>query len=132
MDSTRCLLAIDAFVNLILGVLLILFPEPLARSLGVPIPESAFYPSILGGVLFGIGVALALECRRPHERFGGLGLGGAVAVNLSGGIVLAAWLVRGVVNMPMRGHVFLWAIAVLLFVISMAEIYVHARCGGKN
>ena len=127
MDSTRLLLAIDSFINLLLGVVLIFFPESLARSLGIPIPESAFYPSILGGVLFGIGIALALEFWKPQQRLGGLGLGGAIAINMSGAIVLAAWLVRGVVDIPVRGYVFLWTIAVLLVGISAAELFVRAR-----
>ena len=84
MDATRLLLAIDSFVNLLLGALLVVFPESLARLLGVPIPESAFYPSVFGGVLFGIGIALALEYWQPQERLGGLGLGGAIAINMSG------------------------------------------------
>jgi hypothetical protein len=127
MDSARLLLAIDSFINLLLGVLLIVFPESLARTLGIPIPEIAFYPSILGGVLFGIGIALALENWKPSERLGGLGLGGAIAINLSGGIVLAGWLVRGLVDMPVRGYLFLWTIAIVLVGLSAAELLVRAR-----
>ena len=101
MNPTRILLAIDSLLNLLLGVLLVIFPERLARALGVPVPVSAFYPSILGGVLFGIGMALALEFWKPRERLGGLGLGGAIAINMCGGLVLAAWLFRGTLNVQM-------------------------------
>jgi hypothetical protein len=37
------LLFIDGIVNLLLGVLLLLFPFGIARILGVPIPDTHFY-----------------------------------------------------------------------------------------
>jgi hypothetical protein len=58
----RCpLLVADGVVNLLLGVLLILLPGRLVEVLGIPEPRPAFYASILGAVLFGIGLALLLE-----------------------------------------------------------------------
>lgn len=126
MSASRAVLVIDAFINLLLGVLLIFFPEPLAVVLGVPIPDSAFYPSILGGVLFGIGIALVLEVVKP-EQLGGLGLGGAIAINLCGGLVLAAWLISGALNIPFRGYVLLWSLTVLLVTISIVELFVRLR-----
>ncbi len=125
MTGTQILLAIDSAVNLVLGALLATFPYSVARALGIPIPQSAFYPSILGGVLFGVGIALAWECWRPRERVGGLGLAGAVAINLCGGIVLAAWLIAGRIDVPLRGLVFMWALAILLVSISAVELFVR-------
>ena len=55
------ILAVDAAINVILGVLLIAFPRPLVDALGVPPSQSAFYPSILGAVLLGIGIALVIQ-----------------------------------------------------------------------
>ena len=42
-------------------------------------------------VVFGIGLAMLIECYRKSSRFVGLGLGGAIAINLCGGFVLAVW-----------------------------------------
>jgi hypothetical protein len=114
------LLAIDAVINLVLAVLLLTFPRSLVAFLGVPAVENAFYPSILGAVLFGIGAALLVERFRP--AWGGLGLGGAVAINLSGALALAGWLLAGELALPMRGYIFLWALVVSLIVISLVEV----------
>jgi hypothetical protein len=116
------LLTIDAAINLLLGVLLIAFSDGLVELLGVPPAVHRFYPNILGGVLFGIGIALMIERRRTTESGVGLGLGGAVAINLCGGIVLCGWLVFGDLSLPLRGLIFLWVLVVLLVGISTAEL----------
>jgi hypothetical protein len=118
MDSERFLLLIDAIINLLLGVLLIFFPSSMVDALGVPRATSAFYPSILGAILFGIGIALLVQ-----RNIGcGLGLFGAISINLCGGIVLGLWLLLGDLELPLRGLVFLWALVVVLVGISMIEI----------
>ena len=122
----RLLLA-DAVTNLVLGILLLWFPPWLVSALGVPAPDSDFYPNMLGAVLFGIGLALLVEWqRRPPSSTAGLGLTGAIAINLSGGTVLAAWLLFGDLGIPTRGVVFLWGLAVLLVGLSSLELY-HLR-----
>lgn len=57
--------------------------------LGMPVAAKPFYASIFGGVLFGIGIALLMERSRETTGLSGLGLGGAIAINLCGGFVLA-------------------------------------------
>jgi hypothetical protein len=116
------LLTIDAIINLLLGVLLIGFSDGLAAWLGVPPAAHGFYPTILGGVLFGIGIALMIESRRKAGSGIGLGLGGAIAINLCGGLVLFGWLVFGELSLPLRGLVFLWSLVVLLLGISVLEL----------
>ena len=118
MKTEKLLLLVDAIINLGLGVLLVLFPRALVAALGIPSAKSAFYPSILGAVLFGIGLALLVE----RSRGGGLGLGGAVAINLSGGVVLGLWLLFGGLEIPLRGQLLLWGLAALLVGISTVEI----------
>jgi hypothetical protein len=103
MKSERLLLLIDAIINLGLGALLIVFPRPLVTALGVPATESAFYPSILGAVLFGIGIGLILQLNHAND----LALKGAVSINLCGGIVLGVWLLFGGLQLPLRGLAFL-------------------------
>ena len=77
--------------------------------------------------MFGIGIALTLEWVRPEAGLGGLGLAGAIAINLCGGLVLAAWLLFGSLDMPLRGYLFLWALAILLLAISSVELFVCLR-----
>lgn len=121
------LLCIDAGINFMLGILLLAFSQPITDLLGVPFSDVRFYPTILGAVLFGIGIALMIEILRKPKGLVGLGVGGAVAINLSGGIVLLIWLLSSALHLPLRGRVFLWSLAVLLVGISMAELIVHLR-----
>ena len=121
------LLKADAAINLILGILLMAFPTGLVKALGIPMSDPPFYATILGGVLFGIGLALLVECYRKSNRFVGLGLGGAIAINLCGGIVLAAWLLSDRLTLPLRGHIFLWFLVLLLIGLSILEGLAHMR-----
>lgn len=127
MERRDLLLTIDGAINLALGAALVFFPRGLVRWLGVPEAESAFYPSVLGGVLVGIGVALLLERSGGRAVTGGLGLAGAVAINLCGGIVLAGWLVFAELELPVRGLVFLWALVLLLVGLSGLELAGRAK-----
>ena len=115
------LLKTDAAINLILGILLMAFPLRLVKALGLPIVYPTFYPSILGGVLFGIGLALLIECYRKSNGLTGLGLAGAIAINLCGGFILAIWLLFGNLNLPMRGQILLWCLVLLLVGLSLVE-----------
>jgi len=125
------LLRIDAVINFLLGILLLLtipFPQSMAELLGVPKVEQGFYSSIMGGVFMGIGIGLLLESnRRTHKQMVGLGLGGAIAINLSGGGVLLGWLLFGNLNLTFRGSLFLWAIGLLLVGISSVELIALRR-----
>jgi len=116
------LLFIDAVINVALGALLLAFPAPLVALLGVPPVESTFYPSVLGAVLIGIGVALLVEQAHRGPETRGLGLIGAVSINLSGGTVLVAWLVAGSLALPTRGTLFLWTLAAVLVGLSLIEL----------
>ena len=126
------LLKIDAAINLILGILLLAFPIKLVKALGVPMAEPSFYPSILGGVLFGVGLALLIECYRQSNGLIGLGLGGAIAINLCGGFVLAVWLLSGSLNLPLRGQVFLWSLVILLVGLSLIEGFAQLKMRAKR
>lgn len=118
----RALLAVDGVINLVLGVLLVAAPDWLVRVLGVPAFAGRFYPSILGGVLVGIALALFFEVRRPDAAPAGLGLAGAILINLCGGGVLAVWLVAAPVELSRRGTITLWTIAAVVLGIAAAEI----------
>jgi peptidoglycan/LPS O-acetylase OafA/YrhL len=131
----RLLLVIDAAVNLLLGGVLLTVPGWLVRTLGAPPFATRFYTSILGGVLVGIGLALLLEARRTDRTPVGLGLGGAIAINMCGAGVLAVWLIATSQPLPVRGRVILWSIAAVVLVIAGAEIWAartRDRRGGST
>ena len=119
------LLLIDAVINFILGILLLIFTKPLIDFLGVPYSEQHFYPNILGAVLIGIAIALVIEYYRREKALVGLGLGGAVTINLCGGIVLIIWLLSGKLSIPLKGNIFLWALALILVLINSFELLVN-------
>ena len=130
MKSTF-ILVVDAVINFTLGVLLLFsvpFSSQISNFLGVPKIEHPFYPSLFGSILFGIGIALLVEFFRKHPtQWGGLGLGGAIAINMCGGIALIGWLVFGDLNLPLRGVIFLWVIAFILVGISILEVLLHSK-----
>jgi len=116
--TDRALLLIDALANLMLGFLLLCFPLGIDDFLGLPVVESAFYPSILGAVIFGIGIALLLaRAGRP-----GLGIDGAIAINLVGGGVLVVWLLSQPLAIPTRGLFTLWIVAAVVLAIGGVEL----------
>ena len=121
VDRERLLL-INGVINLILGIMLLIFPSSLVTFLGVPEPQISFYPNILGGVLLGIAIALFLESGNSEGTTSGLGLLGAVIINLCGGLVLGAWLSFGGLGLPLPGLIFLWGLVIILVGISCFEL----------
>jgi hypothetical protein len=121
-------LLIDASINLILGILLLAYSPKLVSILGVPSSDNFFYPNILGAVLLGIGIALIIEAYRKHkDKFIGLGLLGAISINICGGIVLLLWLLSGGLNLPQKGIIFLWILDILLLGISSVELFIELK-----
>ena len=121
MNKTMTLV-IDAIINLVLGILLLLFPY-VYDFLGVPASNTNFYPNILGAVLIGIAIALSIEAfSKEKNKYIGLGLIGAICINMCGGIVLTLWLLCGELTILLRGRVFLWTLACILLVISSVEL----------
>ena len=118
----KAFLLIDGIVNLILGILLLLFPLGVSEILGVPQPLSNFYPTILGGVIFGIGIALLLEAYGEKRQVRGLGLGGAIAINFCGAGILALWLIFKPLHLPLHGLIILWVVAIIVLGIGILEV----------
>lgn len=114
----KTLLLIDAVANCVLGAVLLCFPLGIDRLLGLPASESRFYPTILGGVIFGIGIALLLA----RAGRAGLGIDGAIAINLVGAGVLVLWLVICPPQIPRVGMITLWAVAVIVLGIGVIEL----------
>ncbi len=116
--TDRALLLIDAIANLVLGALLLGFPLGIGEILGLPKASTGFYPSILGAVIFGIGVALLFS----RAGRSGLGIDGAIAINLIGAGVLVAWLVTHPPAIPLRGLITLWVVATIVLGIGCVEL----------
>jgi hypothetical protein len=74
----KVLLTIDALANLVLGVILLLFPVGAGQALGAPAFTDLFYPTLLGGVLVGISLALFIQRFRGSLPVSGLGVEGAI------------------------------------------------------
>ena len=122
MKEKNLLLVVDGMVNLALGVMLIFFPAQLMRVFELPKVETNFYVNLLGAVLFGIGIALFLERFSGRYHAHGLGIGGAIAINLCGAGVLVYWLLFGDLALSQAGAVFLWSIAIVVLGIGVVEL----------
>lgn len=118
----RTLLIIDGIINLLLGILLLLVPFGMASFLGVPEPVSFLYPCVLGAVLFGIGMALLLEVWGGSKGTRGLGIGGAIVINFCGAGALLGWLLMSSLDLPVRGRILLWCIAVVVLLVGVVEL----------
>ncbi len=116
------LLIIDGIINLVLGILLLLVPFGMASILGVPEPVSYLYPCVLGAVLFGIGIALLLEVWCGSKGIRGLGMGGAIVINFCGAGMLLGWLLMSSHELPLRGQILLWSIAVVVLLMGVVEL----------
>ena len=114
------LLWIDAVLNLFLGVGLLVFPPALVRALGLPETRATLYPRVFGGVLIGIGIALLVEAMVP--ALGGLGLAGAIAVNLCGAAVVGGCLFSRAIDISETGRFVLWTVVVVLLALSAVEL----------
>jgi hypothetical protein len=120
------LLEIDSAINLLLGVALLGMPQATIAFLGLPAADEIFYVSILGAVLIGIGIALWVE-RKNDERWRGLGLFGALVINLVAGGVVCVWLVIDPFAIPTRGYVVLWTVAIVVVGTGAAELITLMR-----
>ena len=118
----KTLLVVDGVINLALGVLLLLFPAGIVDLLGLPPTDTNFYAGILGAVLFGIGIALLVERYGESKNIRGLGLGGAIVINFCGAGVLFLWLLFVPFDIPLRGKIILWSIAVGVILVGIIEL----------
>jgi hypothetical protein len=109
-------------VNLLLGLILLLFPIGIIDLLGLPQTNTNFYPSILGAVIFGIGLSLFLELAGHAKHCRGLGLGGAILINIAGSLVLILWLIFGGLAITLKGQIILWAVGLIVLSIGIAEL----------
>jgi hypothetical protein len=121
-NTHNFLLTLDAIINIILGILILLFPLGMDRLLGVPLPGDYFYSTILGAVILGIGIALLIERYGSAKQIRGLGLGGAIIINFFGSGFLMILLLSSRFNLPLRGYIILWSIVLIVFITGVLEL----------
>ena len=121
------LLTADAAVNLLLGIPLVFFPQFVFRIFNLPIGETLFLPTVLGGVLTGIGIALLIERFQDSVGISGLGLGGAISINVCGAGVLVVWLLQSGMAIPLDALIILWVVAMVVLGISAIEFWSHIK-----
>lgn len=115
------LLAIDSIINVVLGVCLLALPRQTIAFFGLPATDTYFYVTILGAVLLGIGIALWIESRN-EDRLRGLGLVGAIVINLLGAGTVLLWLLIDPFNLPTHGYFVLWVVTFVVLGTGLVEL----------
>lgn len=113
------LLWLETLLKFFPGLLLTLAPVTTARVLGLPRSDGGFWLRSCGALLLGLAAALFLEGTSAGH---GLGLAGAVVVNLCGIAVLAAALVLERGPSSVRGRVAVWLTVCVLLTLVVFEI----------
>ncbi|MBI9012940.1 MAG: hypothetical protein JEZ08_11965 [Clostridiales bacterium] len=126
-NNHHILLLIDGIVNVIIGILLLLFPFGIDKTLGLPSSNTYFYPTILGAVILGIGIALLIEAQGKSRNIRGLGLAGAIIINFCGATSLLIWLIIDPFDIPQRGYITLWLIIAIVYIIGFLEVNHNLR-----
>lgn len=101
MKDKNRLLTVEVIINLALGILLLFFA--MTKALDLPKVEANFYINMLGAVSFGIGIVLLLGRFSDQLHVRGLGIAGAIAINLFGVGMLITWLMFGNLNLSTGG-----------------------------
>ena len=113
----------DSIVNVVIGLFLLCYPLGVGEIFSLPKSEDNFYAIILGAVLLGIGIALFIEFKYYDRGIRGLGLEGAIIINIIAGIVLIVILLSGTLNISLEGLIILWFIGLLVIFIGVAEYF---------
>jgi hypothetical protein len=124
----RAFLIVDAVIDGLLGITLLLFSPEVWELTGIPGAYSRFYPNLLGAVLLGISISLVIEARRKEKNTSpGLGFRGSLAINFSAGLILSLWLFFGHLPIPFKGVILLGALSFFLLVFSFIKWYIYYR-----
>jgi len=119
----KILLLVDGIVNILFGLVLLAFPFGSGGFLGLPNSGDNFYALILGAVLLGIGLALFVEVKYYDKGKRGLGLDGAIIINILASLVLIIILLFGTINVSQPGLVILWFVGISVLLIGLVEYF---------
>ena len=107
-----------------IGLIMIFVPITAAKIAGLPHGNSAFWPRLFGAALLSIAAAFALEGYTQINTkitASGLGLGGAIIINLVTILSLLGTLIfKGVSSR--RGLLLIWVLTLLLAFLMLFEI----------
>lgn len=107
-----------------IGLIMLFTPITAAKIAGLPHGNSAFWPRLFGAALISIAAAFAVEGYtqlNPNVTAGGLGLGGAVIINLVTILSLIGTIIfKGVTTR--RGLLLLWSLSLTLTFLMLVEI----------
>lgn len=113
------LLWLETLLKLLPGLLLATAPLTTLRLLGLPRPETGFWPRLLGALLIGLAAATFIE---GTSRGHGLGMAGVVVINLCSAAMLGSLLALDKGPVSTRGRIIVWGVMAILIVISIVEI----------
>ena len=119
-NKKSVLIELDGYGNIILGLPLLLVPNKVSNFFGLSM-DQPLYPILLGAILIGIGIALLLECYSKKHQ--GLGIAGAICINLTVGIILGFWLILNHSVLSNHGYIVLWFLVVILIGIGSIELF---------
>jgi hypothetical protein len=118
--SVLQLLWIETVLKLAGGLVLSLAPSVVIKALGLPPAGSLFWPRMLGALLLGLSAATFIEGAWPQVR--ALGLAGCIVINLIAAAMLSVLATLGAGAPTRRGTAILWALVVVLVILSLFEI----------
>lgn len=113
-------LTVEALLRGAIAALLIVLPKSVIGALGLPRAEQSFWPRLLGAVFAGMAAAAYIEGHFKLQS--GLGLGGAVAINIATAFAILTGLVVGGLDIPRRGRLLLWISSAALIVLALFEL----------
>lgn len=114
------LLTIEALLRGAIAALLMLLPKSAIGALGLPRTDHSFWPRLLGAVFAGMAAAAYIEGHFKLQS--GLGLGGAIAINLATAFAILTGLAVGGLDIPRRGRLLLWCCSAVLVVLALFEL----------
>ncbi len=115
------LLWFETILKAAFGLPLLLLPLTVIRILGLPRPDSGFWPRFVGAVCCGISIGVFVSIRFPQAH-GGIGPAGLIPINLAAAAALIASLIMGSAAPTRRGRIAVLVCAVTLLSLGFLEI----------
>ena len=107
-----------------IGLVMLFVPITAAKVAGLPHGNTAFWPRLFGAALIGIAAAFAVEGYtqlNPNVTASGLGLGGAVMINLITILSLIGTIIfKGVTTR--RGLLLIWSLSLMNTILKLFYI----------
>jgi hypothetical protein len=114
---------VNTIIYLLAGAALALFPTQFFDFLPLQPGIHLFFLSILGVLVFGLGLALMIErFRSTHDRITGLGLGGLIVINSCASLAIFLWLLSRSLDLAAIELSIIWTVLAALVIITIFEI----------